>query len=121
MQTGDRGPREAQCRVPALVRGKTQVRTQLCGPKAAAPAAPGLVVTCLGCVGVTVGTGHGVEGSPLQPGRGSCRSRKPGKGTPGSDLTSLVTDPNRTRNPGHQAPTFWRQRQTGLIRWDTFT
>ena len=89
-------------------------------PQSHGPDAPGLAGTCLGCVGVTVGTGHGVEGSPLQPGRGSCRSRKPGKGTPGSDLTSLVTDPNRTRNPGHQAPTFWRQRPTGLIRWDTF-
>ena len=63
-------------------------------PKITAPAAQGLAGMCLGCVGVPVGTGHGVEGSPLQPGRGSCRSRKPGKGTPGSDLTSLVTERN---------------------------
>ena len=63
-------------------------------PKAAAPAAPGLAEMCLGCVGVTVGTGHGVEGTPLQPGRGSCRRRKPDKGDTGCDLTSLVTGTN---------------------------
>ena len=34
-----------------------------------------------------------MEGSPLQTGRGSCRSRKPGKGTPGSD----------PHLPGHRA------------------
>ena len=45
-------------------------------PKAAAPAAPGLARTCLGCVGVTVRTGHGLDGTPLPPGRGSCGMRK---------------------------------------------
>lgn len=29
-----------------------------------------------------------------------------GHETPGSDITSLTTDPNRTCNPRNQAPTF---------------
>ncbi|VCW77872.1 unnamed protein product, partial [Gulo gulo] len=38
------------------------------------------------------------------------------KGSPGSgDLTSLTTEPNRTWNPGNQAPTFQRQPPTQLI------
>lgn len=65
-----------------------------------------------------------VEGEHRAPGGGvehralgdSGVRRKSGKQTSGNgDITSLTTEPNRTWNPGNQAPTFQRQTPAQLI------
>ena len=58
---------------------------------------------------------HGVVGgSPEVPLGNFAEGRRPAKWTPGSDLTSLAIEPNRTWNLGSQAPTSPGEDRGGM-------
>ena len=118
------GTRET-LRRPGFVQGHTHGQGQepglnptLCPQRwgtGCAQASWGLLVRC---VGVTVWTGYGVEWSPSAAwGHGSRMRKKPGKGNPGSDHTSLTTEHNRIHNPVTRHPHSGDSVLLGLFVW----